>query len=62
MTIVTGEASEPFYAAIAAALTKAIATAGQRGMPGARHDAPITQPARFAEIVRIALARSSRPS
>ena len=62
VTIVTGEASEPFYAAIAAALTKAIAAAGHREIPGARHDAPITQPARFAEIVRIALARSSRPS
>jgi O-succinylbenzoic acid--CoA ligase len=62
VTIVTGGASEPFYVAIAAALTRAIATAGHQEMPGARHDAPITQPARFAEIVRIALARSRQPS
>ena len=62
VTIVTGEASEPFYGAIAAALMRAIAGAGLQGMAGARHDAPIAQPARFAEIVRIALARSSRPS
>lgn len=62
VTIVTGEASEPLYGAIAAALTRSIAGAGHQGLPGARHDAPITQPARFAEIVRIALARSSRPS
>ena len=62
VTIVTGEASEPFYGAIAAALTRAIPRAGHRQMAGARHDAPITQPARFAEIVRIALARSSRRS
>jgi len=62
VTIVTGAASEPFYAAIAAALTKAIPTAGHMEMPSARHDTPITQPARFAETVRIALARSRRPS
>ena len=62
VTIVTGEASEQFYAAIAAALGKAIATAGHMVVAGARHDGPITQPARFAEIARIALARSSRPS
>lgn len=62
VTIVTGSSSEPFYTAIAAALTNAIAAASRVEMPDARHDAPITQPARFAEIVRIALARSSRPS
>jgi len=62
VTIVTGAASEPFYAAIATALTRAIATARRLEMRDARHDAPITQPASFAETVRMALARSRRPS
>ena len=51
VTLVTGGDSEPFYGAIAEALTKAIAGSRRVEIPGARHDTPITQPARFAEVV-----------
>lgn len=51
VTLVTGGGSEPFYAAIADALTKAVAGSRRVDIPGARHDTPITQPTEFAEVV-----------
>jgi len=51
VTLVTGGDSEPFYGAIAEALTKAIVGSRRVEMAAARHDTPITEPARFAEVV-----------
>jgi O-succinylbenzoic acid--CoA ligase len=75
LTLATGDASQQFYAAIADAAAAAVPTATRVRLPGARHDAPITQPAAVAELLRsrtvsqteraanrTASSRSNRPS
>jgi pimeloyl-ACP methyl ester carboxylesterase len=57
ITILTGGASEPFYAPIADALAARIAGARRFDLPGLRHTAPITEPYAVAAAVRAALAR-----
>ncbi|HYN48965.1 MAG TPA: alpha/beta fold hydrolase, partial [Candidatus Nanopelagicales bacterium] len=57
VTILTGAASEPFYAPIADALAARIPGARRVDLPGLRHTAPITEPVAIAAAVREALAR-----
>jgi O-succinylbenzoic acid--CoA ligase len=57
VTIVTGAASEPFYAPIADALAARIPGARRVDLPGRRHTAPITEPDAIAGAVRAALGR-----
>jgi pimeloyl-ACP methyl ester carboxylesterase len=52
VTLVTGDASEPFYAAIAEAGAAVMLRAVRVRLPDARHHAPITQPAALADLVR----------
>jgi O-succinylbenzoic acid--CoA ligase len=54
--LATGDASEPFYAPIADAAAALMPRAVRSRLPGLRHNAPITQPAAIAELVRQALA------
>jgi len=61
-TILTGGASEPFYAPIADALAGRIPQARRRTLDGLAHPAPITEPARIADAVRDALATPTSPS
>lgn len=53
--IVTGDASDPFYAPIAEALVEFIPGARRQVLPGMTHAAPITDPAPIAEAVLSAL-------
>jgi pimeloyl-ACP methyl ester carboxylesterase len=53
--ILTGTASEPFYAAIAHALAARIPAARRQDLEGLAHPAPITQPAVVAAAVLVAL-------
>ncbi len=55
-TIVTGDASEPFYSPIADALAARIAGARRVHLPGMTHASPITDPAPVADAIRAALA------
>jgi len=57
VTILTGSASETFYAPIAEGLAARIPGARRVDLPGLRHTAPITDPALIADAVRAALAR-----
>ena len=57
VTILTGAASEPFYAPIADRLATRITGARRVDLPGLRHTAPITDATRIAHAVRAALAR-----
>jgi pimeloyl-ACP methyl ester carboxylesterase len=57
VTILTGAASEPFYAPIADRLATRITDARRVELPGLRHTAPITDATRIAHAVRAALAR-----
>jgi pimeloyl-ACP methyl ester carboxylesterase len=57
VTILTGSASEPFYAPIADRLATRITGARRVELAGLRHTAPITDAARIAHAVRAALAR-----
>ena len=57
VTILTGAASEPFYAPIADRLATRITGARRVELPGLRHTAPITDATRIAHAVRAALAR-----
>jgi len=57
VTILTGAASERFYAPIADALAARIPGARRVDLPGLRHTAPITEPAAIAAAVRSALGR-----
>ena len=57
VTILTGGASEPFYAPIADALAARIPGARRIDLPGLRHTAPITEPHAVAAAVRAALTR-----
>ena len=56
VTILTGTASEPFYAPIADALAARIPGARRRDLPGLRHTAPISEPSPIAAAFREALA------
>jgi pimeloyl-ACP methyl ester carboxylesterase len=57
VTILTGAASEPFYAPIADTLAARIPGARRVDLPGLRHTAPITDAAPVAAAVRAALGR-----
>ncbi len=57
VTILTGGASEPFYAPIADALAARIPGARRRELPGLRHTAPISEPVPIAAALREALAQ-----
>jgi O-succinylbenzoic acid--CoA ligase len=58
----TGDASEPIYAPIAAALATRIPGATVAALPGLRHFAPIVTPGPVADLVRSLLLPSSDPS
>ncbi len=55
VTILTGDASEPFYRPIATSLVARIPGARQVRLPGIHHASPITDPGSFADAVRGAL-------
>ncbi len=55
-TILTGDASEPFYGPIADALVDHIEGSRRVRLPGMRHTSPITDPDLMADAVGIALA------
>jgi pimeloyl-ACP methyl ester carboxylesterase len=57
VTILTGAASEPFYAPIADRLAARITDARRVELPGLRHTAPITDATRVAHAVRATLGR-----
>jgi pimeloyl-ACP methyl ester carboxylesterase len=57
VTILTGAASEPFYAPIAGTLALRIPGGRSAQLPGLRHTAPITDAALIADAVRDALGR-----
>ncbi len=57
-TILTGDASEPFYRPIAEALTARIDGARHVGSPGMKHASPITEPVPVAAAIRTALAEA----
>lgn len=52
VAILTGDASEPFYAPIADALAARIPGARRQAIAGARHTTPITDPAPVAAAIR----------
>jgi pimeloyl-ACP methyl ester carboxylesterase len=58
--ILTGSASEPFYAPIAEALAARIPAARRDILDGLAHPAPITDAARFAVAVRQSIAEEAR--
>jgi 3-oxoadipate enol-lactonase len=58
VTILTGTASEPFYAPIADRLADRIRGARRVTLEGLAHPAPITEPAVVADAIRSALART----
>jgi pimeloyl-ACP methyl ester carboxylesterase len=55
VALLTGDASQPFYAGIADALAARIPGASRVALPGLRHPAPITDPAPVAAAVLAAL-------
>jgi len=57
VTILTGDASDPFYAPLADALAVRIPGARRVQLPGLRHTAPITDPDAVAAAVRAAVRR-----
>ncbi len=57
--LATGSASEPFYAPIADALADRIGPATRIDLDGLRHPAPITDPARVADLVIDLLVRAA---
>jgi pimeloyl-ACP methyl ester carboxylesterase len=52
VAIVTGGASEPFYAPLADTLAARIPGARRLELEGARHASPITDPAPLAAMIR----------
>jgi O-succinylbenzoic acid--CoA ligase len=58
VTILTGDASEPFYGPLADALAGRIPGARRVELAGLRHTAPITDPAALAAAVRAELAQA----
>ncbi len=61
VTIITGTASEPWYAPIADAVVDRIPGARRADLSGARHTAPITEAIGVAAAVRAALAADGIP-
>jgi len=61
VTILTGAASDPFYAPLADALAVRIPGARRMSLPGLRHTAPITEPDAVAAAIRAALGRPTSP-
>jgi o-succinylbenzoate---CoA ligase len=57
VTLVTGDASEPFYAPIADAAAASMPNAVRVRLPGLSHNAPITQSAAIADLLRAVLIR-----
>ena len=55
VTLVTGDASAPFYASIADAAAGLLPLATRIRLPQLRHEAPISQPAALAELVHDAV-------
>jgi pimeloyl-ACP methyl ester carboxylesterase len=55
VTILTGDASQPFYRPIADALAARIPGTRRRHLPGMAHASPITDPGPIADAVRSAL-------
>ena len=60
-TVLTGSASEPFYAPIADGLAARIPGARREALDGLAHPAPITDAVRFADAVRQSIAEEARP-
>ena len=58
VTILTGGASEPFYAPIAEAVAARIPGARRDTLDGLSHPAPITEPVLVAAAIRAALTRA----
>ena len=56
VTIITGDASEPFYRPIADALAGRIPGARRVHLPGMAHASPITEPGPIAAAIRSGLA------
>jgi pimeloyl-ACP methyl ester carboxylesterase len=56
VTILTGDASEPFYRPIADALAARIPTARRIHLRGMAHASPITDPGPIAAAIRVSLA------
>lgn len=61
VVLVSGDASEPFYAPIADAVAASIPQARRVRLPGMTHDAPITRPGAFAELIHDALPARADP-
>ncbi len=61
VTILTGSASDPFYAPIADALAARIPGARRAVLAGLRHTAPITEPSPVAVALREALVAGQAP-
>ncbi len=59
VTILTGTASEPFYAPLADTLAARIPGARRADVDGASHTTPITGPARVAAAIRPLLEQSA---
>ena len=55
VTLITGDASQPFYAPIADELARRIPGAVRVDLPGATHTTPITDPAPVAAVIMAAL-------
>jgi O-succinylbenzoic acid--CoA ligase len=61
VALVTGDASASFYASIADAASRSMPRAERLRLPGLGHEAPITQPAALAKLVRRAATGSRVP-
>jgi O-succinylbenzoic acid--CoA ligase len=61
VTLVTGDESDPFYVPIADAAAAAIPHARRVRLAGLTHDAPITRPGAFTELIHEALSGRSDP-
>jgi pimeloyl-ACP methyl ester carboxylesterase len=61
VVLVSGDASDPFYAPIADAAAASIPQARRVRLPGMTHDAPIIHPDALAELIHDALAGRADP-
>jgi pimeloyl-ACP methyl ester carboxylesterase len=62
VALVTGDASEGFYAVVADAAAALMPRSVRVRLPDARHHAPITQPAAIAELVRDRVSSETKSS
>ncbi len=62
VTVITGDASQPFYAPIADELARRIPGATRVRLPGATHTTPISDPASVAPAILAALDAPSADS